>query len=268
MAGSVPQPVETDRVAPLESVSRALTVLQLIDEAGRPVTASEVSKASGLPLPITLRLLRSLTALHHLEQDDRRYWIADGSLGLSWSYLSALNLESVLRPALTLTAQRLRICGYFSVLSLPYVHHADRVRPEFWVTFTATRIARAPAHVASSGHVLLAELTDEEFDAYTSTYPLTAYTELSLTDPSALRDRLHLVKEQGWAINEGEHVSGLCGVAVPVRNAEGAVIGAFSTATNALQTPPETLHGPVKEGLLEAAAMAHASYVALAARAG
>ena len=65
----------------LESLSRALAVLELIDEADLPVTASEVARAMGLALPIALRLLRSLTALGHLEYDDRRYRIADGSLG-------------------------------------------------------------------------------------------------------------------------------------------------------------------------------------------
>lgn len=251
-----------ERVAadPLESLSRTLAVLELIDEAGTPVTASEVSKATGIALPIALRLLRSLTALDHLEYDDRRYRIADGSLGLSWSYLSALSLESVLRPALSAAAQKLRLPGFFSVLTLPHVYHADRVHSEYWRTFTAGRAARAPAHVSSSGHVLLADLDSDTFERFLAEHHRTSYTEHSIVEPAALRDRIALVREQGYAVTDGEYVPGLRGAGVPVRNAEGVVIGSFTVATNAIRTSLEALSGIVKDELLAAAAAAEAKY--------
>lgn len=250
------------RSDPLESLSRALTVLELIDESDAPVTASEVCRATGIGLPMMLRLLRSLTALGHLEYDDRRYRISDGSLSLSWSYLSALDLESILRPALSSAASKLRLPGFFAVLTLPYVYHVDMVLSEEWRSFTGGRAARAPAHVTSAGYVLLAALDDGELQTYLDGQHRLAYTEHSVVDRSHLRDRVAQVREAGFAITDGEYVPGLRGIAVPVHNADDSVIGAFTISTNAVRTSLEALQGVVKDELLRAADEAHRQYAA------
>lgn len=253
------------RSDPLESLSRALAALELIDESDGQVTASEVSRATGISLPVTLRLLRSLTSLGHLEYDDRRYRISDGSLGLSWSYLSALDLETVLRPALSGAASRLRLPGFFAVLTLPYVYHVDMVLSEEWRSFTGGRAARAPAHVTSAGYVLLAALEPDELEGYLEGEHRLAYTEHSVVDRSALRERVARVREAGFAITDGEYVPGLRGIAVPVRDADGAVIGSFTISTNAVRTSLDDLNGVVKDELLRAADAAHRQYATAAA---
>ncbi len=244
----------------LESLTRALAVLEIIDEKNAPMSASEVSRESGISLPIVLRLLRSLTELGQLEYDSRRYWISDGSLGLSWSYLSALDVESVLRPALSAAARRLQLPGFFSVLSAPHVYYVDRVQSQYWHMLTAGRVARTNAHVSAAGLVILAELSPGDLSSYLADFPRPAFTERSVVEADALRARLAEVREEQFAISDVEFIPDLRGAAVPVRNAQGQVIGAFSISTNSARNSLEELRSRVRDELTAAALEAQAKY--------
>ena len=80
---------------------------------------------------------------------------------------------------------------------------------------------RTPLHATSSGKVLLAEQD-----------PVAVETALAerVTDPVALRAELERVRRDGWAGTAGELEIGLNAVAVPVRGADGGVVGALSAS--------------------------------------
>ena len=49
-----------------------------------------------------------------------------------------------------------------------------------------------------------------------------------MTKPAALRREIAEVRRLGYALNRGEFNAGIVGVAIPVRNREGAVAGAVN----------------------------------------
>ena len=58
--------------------------------------------------------------------------------------------------------------------------------------------------------------------------PLISYTPRTQVEPSSLLLELESIRQRGHATDNAEYLPGICGVAVPVRNAEGSVVAAIS----------------------------------------
>ena len=91
-----------------------------------------------------------------------------------------------------------------------------------------TRIAgRLPLHVSSSGHVLLAHGPDE-LRARAVQAAMVRHTSDTVVTPERLREHLDEVRRNGYALLAGHFHEDATGIAVPVRDALGAVVAALS----------------------------------------
>jgi DNA-binding IclR family transcriptional regulator len=86
--------------------------------------------------------------------------------------------------------------------------------------------AVAPAHCTSAGKVLLAYR--EAWRRSVLATPLERCTERTVTDPAALDQELDRVRDQGYTLEDGEHLDGVRGVAAPVLGPDGPVLAAIS----------------------------------------
>jgi DNA-binding IclR family transcriptional regulator len=89
--------------------------------------------------------------------------------------------------------------------------------------------AVAPAHCTAPGKVLLAYR-----DAWRRSVLATQLercTERSLTDPTTLERELDRVRYHGYALEDGEHLDGVRGVAAPVVGPDGPVLAAISVVS-------------------------------------
>jgi len=87
-----------------------------------------------------------------------------------------------------------------------------------------------PLHATAAGKAYLAHLTPEEADQIIETVGLPAYTESTITDRETLLERLETVREEGMAYDQGERISGVRCVAVPIETDDGEVLGAISVS--------------------------------------
>ena len=93
--------------------------------------------------------------------------------------------------------------------------------------------ARLPAYCTSMGQILLAQLPPEALDAYLERVQLVARTDRTTITAAKLRKRLKAVREAGHALLDQELEVGLRSIAVPVRDARGAVIAAMNVSSHA-----------------------------------
>lgn len=84
------------------------------------------------------------------------------------------------------------------------------------------------AYCSGIGKVLLAHLPEEQQKAYLADGPFPRLTDRTITDPAALADELAKVREQDFAIDDGEIAPDLRCFAVPVRDRDGNVVAAVS----------------------------------------
>jgi len=99
---------------------------------------------------------------------------------------------------------------------------------------------RWPAHTTGVGLVLLAHAPPPIQEDYLGT-PLAGFTELTITDPAALRRVLAEVRRTGYAVSDRQVTMDAVSVAAPVRNVGGAVVAALSVVVGTDGPPPSAL---------------------------
>ncbi|GAB3451414.1 IclR family transcriptional regulator C-terminal domain-containing protein [Streptomonospora sediminis] len=219
----------------LQTLERGLAVISAFSDTSDWLSLTDLAKATGLTKPTVRRILLTLESLGYARSDGNRFALTPKVLGLGYAYLSSLDLTRVAAPLLEALTERLGLGTSLATLDgsdVVYVHRVQRHRVTSINLAVGTRL---PAHATSMGHVLLADLTEDAVERYLAQAPLHALTERTVTDPSALRERIRLVRERGWDVVDQELETGRRSAAAPVRDAGGQVIAALSLSCGAAE---------------------------------
>ena len=88
--------------------------------------------------------------------------------------------------------------------------------------------SRVQAQVTASGLLMLAYRSEEETEAWLASHELKAYTSYTITSKERLRVEFARVKQQGWALSEQQLEMAFRGIAVPMFDRRGDLLGALS----------------------------------------
>jgi len=214
----------------VRTFARGLKVIEVLGQVPGGQTLAEVADAVALPRTAVRRFLLTLIDLSFVRTDGKRYWLTPRVLRLGLSYLSTLPYWRDAQPTLEELCTRVGQSCALSVLDgeeLVYVQrqHAKRILP-----MSPSLGSRLPAHAVSMGRVLLAGLSDEDLDAYLRTAQLVPRTNATVTDHERLREAILAARKQGWGWVDGELDESICGLAVPVRDRNGATVAALNVS--------------------------------------
>ncbi|PWW66881.1 IclR family transcriptional regulator [Actinokineospora spheciospongiae] len=210
----------------IQSVERAAAVLRLLAAGPRGLGVGEVARALRLPKGTVHGILQALQHVGFVEQDRAggEYRLGATLLHLGTSYLDGNELRTrALNRADSLasrTRESVRIGAPHEGRVL-VVHHVFRPDDSLQVLEVG---ALLPAHACALGKVLLA--FDLRGAPALDELPLPRCTPRTRTTRADLTADLELVRARGWATDVGELVDGEAGVAAPVRDDRGAVVGA------------------------------------------
>jgi len=90
--------------------------------------------------------------------------------------------------------------------------------------------SRLPAHAVSMGRVLLSGLDDAALQGYLETARLKRLTAATVVNSDRLREQILQAREQGYAWVDGELDDSIAGLAVPVRDQDGAFVAAVNVS--------------------------------------
>lgn len=97
---------------------------------------------------------------------------------------------------------------------------------------------RSPAHASALGKVLMAYLPDAEVDAVIAAHGLPRFTAKTLTTAAALREALHRVRLEGYALDQEEIEPGLRCLAAPITDHAGRPTAALAISAPASRMDP------------------------------
>jgi DNA-binding IclR family transcriptional regulator len=208
--------------------SKVLALLDAFTPASPALTLSELARRADLSLPTAHRRVAELVEWGALERGaDGRYriglrlWevgaLAPRGLGLRERALPIMedlyevtheNVQLAVREGIELVFIE-RIAGRYAVPVL-------------------TRVGgRFALHATGVGLVLLA-YAPAEVQEQVLTAPLARYTEMTVTDPGALRRVLADVRRHGYAVSDRQVTLDSFSVAAPIRGPDNAVVAAVS----------------------------------------
>lgn len=207
---------------PVQSVDRALLLLELLAQSGGRLPISDLAARSGLSLGTVHRLLSSLAARGYVRQDpDRRYALGTALLPLGDAATRLLSSWAL--PFLSRLAE---VCGETSNLAVLEDDHVTYVAqaPGRHRMRMFTEVGRRVLpHSTAVGKVLLAWQDEEQVSRIVTRLGLPPRTPGTVTTPDAFAAELAAVRERGWAVDDEEEEVGVRCMAVPVGPGPGAV---------------------------------------------
>jgi IclR family transcriptional regulator, pca regulon regulatory protein len=221
------------RADTLQSLERGLAVLQVFSKENPRLTLSDVARLTGVTRATARRILLTLQHLGYVRADGRLFSLTPRVLSLGFGYLSSLNLWDIAQPFMEELVEQTHESCSAATLDLPDIVYVARVPTRRIMTISLGIGSRLPAHATSMGRVLLADLPDDELDAYLATGPFTAHTERTTVDPGELRTAVRRVREQGWSLVDQELEMGLRSISAPIRGADGRAVAALNIAAAA-----------------------------------
>jgi DNA-binding IclR family transcriptional regulator len=215
----------------VQSIERAFAVLAAL--ADGPIGVTEVAERARLPKSTAARLLASLAREEAVEQvpGDTRYRLGGRLATLAAGVLPTRSLARLARPSLVELSAAVGEAAGLSVPDGDLVHYVEQVDAPNPVSVRDWTGSRLPMHAVSSGQVMLAFRTPAAIERYLER-PLEQFTELTVVEPDALRERLRGVRRDGYAWAREEFDRGISSVAAPIAGASGEVVAAVH------------LHGP------------------------
>lgn len=213
------------------SLSKALTLLDLISNAPEGLTLTEAARAMGVRPGTIYPTVYTLHWFGYLDRDPetKRYRLGLKILAQAHHILSSLDIRERAKPVLRRLARELECNAHLAILYENEVLYLDREEAAPSVIIPSAIGRRVPPHCTALGKVLLAFAPDAA-ERVLSVRRLPALTPHTVTEPTVLRQELERVKEQGFAVDWEEFHEGNVCVAAPVRNYRGRVVAAVSVS--------------------------------------
>ena len=224
----------------VQSLGRALDVLELMVAAGGEVALSRLAAESGLPVPTIHRLVRTLVSRGYvLQMPSRRYMLGPRLIGLGAS--ASHMVEAWASPHLESLAEVTGESANLAMLDVDRVVYVAQAASTRHTMRMFTEVGRRVyAHCTGVGKALLAELSDDEVRTLVSSAGMPATTEHTITEIAGLLEELRRVRERGYAIDDGEQELGVRCVAVAV---PGSLRSAVSVSGPASRVTHEAVPG-------------------------
>ena len=227
----------------IQSVDRAVTLLEAIAEAGGESTLTELSRRTRLNISTCHHLLSTLVARGYVAKVPVRRSYA---LGARILYLSNACLRQVDLPvranafieqinAATGETVHLAVLQGDSMVKVAKRESRHPVR----VDTGALGKSDAP-HATASGKAMLAWLPEDDMRRVLSN-GLPRFTPKTITEWPALIEALRHVRRNGYAMDDEEYQPGVICVGAPIRDHNGAVVGAISASTPAMRANDDHL---------------------------
>lgn len=214
----------------VQSIDRALELLELVCTAPRPVTLADASLRVKLHKPTAHRLLAALGKHRLVDRDPETKGYRPGLklFELSSGVLRNMELRTQALPEVIELSRRTNETVHLAVLDDGEVIYIDKEETQQTIRMFSAIGKRGPAHCTGVGKVLLAYVPPEEVRRVVAAKGLKRFTNRTITTITELNRELALIRERGYAIDDTEHEAEIRCAACPIRDHAGRVIAAVS----------------------------------------
>ncbi len=206
------------------SVAKAMELLQLMSQAGKPLLLKELAALCGYPKSTVFGLLTTMRAYDVVTQTpDGRYALGMRLFEYGRQVERSWDISLVARPYMEHLCRETGASVMLSVYEGGSVITLDQVESREGLRIVSDIGSRLPVFCTSQGKVFLAHMSRAGAENLLRSQSLTQFTPHTITDiPSLLRE-VEVCCTQGYAIENGEYKIGLRSISAPIYNVGGKV---------------------------------------------
>ena len=209
----------------IQSVQRALRLLEIVAEHDGRSRAKEIARAAGLPLATTYHLLRTCAHEGWLQRLDDGSYVLGHRIDTVREHGTAARGLAHARPALEWLRDELGGAVYLArfvdgeIVVTEIVDSARAPRIDLWVGI------HDAGHATALGKCILGQLSRADLEDYLGRHPLHDLTPRTTVD----RRRLRLPPVEEVAVDDGEYAIGVCCLAAALR--DGGPVGTVAVVS-------------------------------------
>ena len=235
-----PAPERSDQV---QSLVRALALVNRIAAADEGLTLTELAQQVGLSSSTAHRLLTTLEQERYVQFDaERRLWSVGVQAFVAGSaFLKTRSLVGAARPHMRALMEESEETVNLAIEDEAEAIYLAQVECRQMMRAFARPGGRVPLHCSSVGKALLSAMPDTRLARVLHRHGLPRVTLKTLTTTPALRADLVVSRARGYAIDDEEHAVGLRCIAAVVFNENAEAVGAVSLSGPMARIPDERI---------------------------
>ncbi|MFJ2968652.1 IclR family transcriptional regulator [Streptomyces collinus] len=216
----------------MKSVTRSLRILEAVAQH-QPVTVGELTKLFGLPKSTVQRTLVTLAEAGWLRanrRDTTRWEIGARVLAVRPAAMQGSSLLTAAHEPMVRLRDALNETIHLSVPdALQCMVVVDRVDSDHPVRTFHTIGDTSPLHATAVGRAVLAHLPKQDVEELIA-QGLERFTDTTPADPDELRAELDRIRTDGYAVNRNQYRPGVCAIAAPVLDEDGAPLASVAVS--------------------------------------
>jgi len=226
----------------IQSVDRAMRLLEAIAEAGGETTLTELSQRTRLNISTCHHLLSTLVHRGYVAKVPVRRSYA---LGARILYLSnaclQVDLPARAAPFIERINEKTGETVHLAVLQGDTMVKVAKRESRHPVRVDTGTLGRTDApHATASGKAMLAWLPEDDMRRVLS-HGLTRFTPKTIVEWPNLIEALRHVRRNGYAMDDEEYQPGVICIGAAIRDHNGAVVGAISASTPTMRASNDHL---------------------------
>ncbi|MDO7788185.1 IclR family transcriptional regulator [Desulforamulus aquiferis] len=239
----------------IQSVDRAISILEVLEKSIEPLGVTEISNRLDLHKSTTFGLLNTLESrgLVYQDPENGKYKLGLRLMELGEQVQQRMQLRQQARPFLKSLVEEYKETVHLVVKVENEYVYIDKVDGPQAIRMYSQIGKRALMHCSGVGKAILAYLPQREQEKIFEKIELKSFSPNTITDIDELRNHLVKIKNQGYSIDDEEIEVGLRCVAAPILDHHGKAIAAISIAgpsTRMTNERIDQLIQPVKKAAL------------------
>lgn len=214
----------------IKSVERAIMLLETLAQDGSGMSLSQISQKLGWPKSTVHGLLTTLRDFCYVDQslEDSTYRLGTRLFELGNQVARSWVIKEAARPVMLRLVREFGETVQLGTEDDGEILYLDKLVANSVVSIMSEVGLRLPMHCSGLGKVLLAQKSPTQIKRIIARKGLPAMTKRTITTQAKLEKELAQVRENGYAIDDGEIMDGLRCVAVPIWDGTGKVRYALS----------------------------------------
>jgi len=221
-----------ERTSQVQSLLRALSIVNCLAEADEGTSLTDVAQQVGLSISTAHRLLTTLEKERYVHFDsERKLWSVGVQAFVAGSaFIRSRSLVAVARPHMRALMEQSGETVNLAIEDEGQAIYLAQIECRQMMRAFATPGAHVPLHCSSVGKALLSAMSDAQVAKILHRTGMVRVTSKTLCTPMALREELARTRERGYSIDDEEHAIGLRCAAAVIYNEFGEPAGAVSVS--------------------------------------
>ena len=208
---------------------RGLRVLEIVAEADKPLTISEIAQRLGVSRSSAFRIVYTLRHMEFLRPvwGEKAFGLGLRILNLGFAYLNEQDLIKVAKPFLKQLRDETKVSCHLGVREGREVLYLDSLSSRTAFVSNISTGTRTPVYSSPLGWLLLMACDHSEVQELMSGVVFTPSTRHTPADIEALIQRVEQIKSDGFIISRGFGQRGGSMIGAPLYNESGEIIAAI-----------------------------------------